>query len=53
MPHSIDIHSLILGSGGHAKVVAETISENDSCEGFAFLDRDESLWGSDIWGIPV
>jgi sugar O-acyltransferase (sialic acid O-acetyltransferase NeuD family) len=43
---------LILGAGGHAKVVADILT----CQGryvIGFLDDDPALWGSSSLGLPI
>lgn len=43
---------LILGAGGHARVVADLLlGQNQQIAGF--LDPDASLWGTSWHGIPV
>ncbi|MCA9903559.1 MAG: acetyltransferase [Anaerolineae bacterium] len=43
---------LILGAGGHAKVVADTI-ETSGHVVVGFLDDDPGLWGKQRLGLPV
>lgn len=48
MAHSF----LILGAGGHARVLADLLlGQNQQIAGF--LDPDTSLWGTDWRGIPI
>jgi sugar O-acyltransferase (sialic acid O-acetyltransferase NeuD family) len=43
---------LILGAGGHAKVVADTLrSQGTAIQGF--LDDKPALWGSSLMGYPI
>lgn len=42
----------IIGSGGHAHVVASTVIANGH-QVVGFYDDDESKWGSNIFGIPI
>jgi len=42
-----------LGAGGHAKVVIEILRFSDSFELIGLLDPKETLWGTDVLGVPV
>lgn len=53
MENNKPIRNLILGGGGHAKVVVDTILAAGSGEGFGILDTDSNLWGTDILGVPI
>jgi UDP-perosamine 4-acetyltransferase len=44
---------VILGAGGHARVVVEAMSLEGVYEPAAVLDRDESLWGTELMGVPI
>lgn len=43
---------VIIGSGGHAQVVASTLIATGH-EISGFYDDDETKWGSHIFGLPV
>ena len=43
---------LIIGAGGHGKVVADILRAN-GIEPAGFVDADESLWGKTVLGVPV
>ena len=43
---------LIIGAGGHGKVVADVLRAN-GVEPAGFVDADESLWGRSVLGVPV
>ena len=42
-----------MGAGGHAKVIADAILASSHQSIFGFFDDDDSLWKSEIFGIPV
>jgi sugar O-acyltransferase (sialic acid O-acetyltransferase NeuD family) len=44
---------IILGGGGHAKVLIDAILACEGIEAVAVLDRDPALWGKDVLGVPV
>jgi sugar O-acyltransferase (sialic acid O-acetyltransferase NeuD family) len=44
---------IILGGGGHAKVLIDAIQASKAADPIAVLDRDEALWGKDIFGVPI
>lgn len=44
---------LILGGGGHAKVVIESLRLTGIAIAFAILDVDENLWGTEVLNVPV
>lgn len=44
---------LIIGSGGHARVVAEILSMDERYSVHGFTDADESRWGTEVMGYPV
>lgn len=41
------------GAGGHARVVIDILKTIGSFEIEGLLDRDQTLWGSEILGVPV
>ncbi|OGT37986.1 MAG: hypothetical protein A3F11_03175 [Gammaproteobacteria bacterium RIFCSPHIGHO2_12_FULL_37_14] len=47
------ISIFILGSGGHAKVLLDCLSRNDSVAVLGFLDNNQQMDGKIISGIPV
>lgn len=47
------ISCLILGGGGHAKVIVESFKSCGSIESLGILDIDRSLWGKHVLGVPV
>ena len=44
---------VILGAGGHAKVLIDCILARDEAEIVAALDPDTSTWGKQVLGVPV
>ncbi|MDX9864929.1 MAG: acetyltransferase [Anaerolineaceae bacterium] len=44
---------VILGGGGHARVLIDAILLVGQVELHGILLPDESLWGSDVFGVPV
>ena len=44
---------VILGGGGHAKVVLDVIRASGAARVVAVLDRDRSLWGKEMLGVVV
>lgn len=43
---------VVLGGGGHASVLIESLKAS-SIGVYAVLDKDSSLWGSDLMGVPI
>ncbi len=43
----------IMGAGGHAKVIADTILADGNRDVYGFFDDDQSLWKTEILGFPV
>lgn len=43
---------VILGGGGHASVLIESLKAS-SIGVYAVLDKDSSLWGCDLMGVPI
>jgi UDP-perosamine 4-acetyltransferase len=44
---------LILGGGGHARVLIDALQAAGSAPGCAILDRDRSRWGQEVFGVPI
>lgn len=44
---------LILGGGGHARVIIDILNLTDDPARWAVLDPDESRWGTDLDGRPI
>jgi sugar O-acyltransferase (sialic acid O-acetyltransferase NeuD family) len=44
---------ILLGAGGHARVLIDMILEHDLATPFGILDPDHRLWGQDLFGVPV
>jgi sugar O-acyltransferase (sialic acid O-acetyltransferase NeuD family) len=44
---------IVLGAGGHGKVVADVVSLMEGYEILGFLDADDRLWGREVAGLPV
>lgn len=44
---------VILGGGGHARVLIDALQLINQVELYGVLVPDESLWSSDIFGVPV
>lgn len=44
---------VILGGGGHARVIIDSLRTGGIAECHGILDRDSSLWGKEILGVPV
>ncbi len=44
---------LILGGGGHAKVVIDALLQAGTAGPLAILDPDESRWGEKLMGVPI
>jgi UDP-perosamine 4-acetyltransferase len=47
------ISCLILGGGGHSKVIVESFQSCGATESLGILDIDRSLWGKKVLGVPV
>lgn len=49
-----DITCIVLGGGGHARVLIDSIQQADRpMHLLAVLDAQPSLWGSNILGVPI
>ena len=44
---------VILGGGGHARVLIDCLRSREQAHGLAILDSDQSLWGKSIQTIPI
>lgn len=44
---------VVLGGGGHARVVIDLLRDVAACTPYAVLDVDSSLWGRELLGVPV
>ncbi len=44
---------LILGAGGHARVLIDALQASGMATPVALLDADRSLWGTTLLGVPV
>lgn len=44
---------VILGAGGHAKVVIDCMEQSALAIPYAVLDANPALWGKEIFGVPI
>lgn len=44
---------VILGGGGHARVVIDALRTMVGVMPYAVLDRDRSLWNKALLGVPI
>lgn len=44
---------VILGAGGHARVLIDTLRASGAAAPEAILDGNPRLWGTDVMGVPV
>ena len=47
------VTTLIIGAGGHGKVVLDVLRAGGTCRPVGFVDADERLWGTTVGGLPV
>ena len=47
------VSCIILGGGGHARVILESLQSCGAADGLGILDKDPALWGKQILGVPV
>lgn len=47
------IRCLVLGGGGHARVLIDSLYASETALPVAVLDADRTLWGKDVLGVPV
>lgn len=52
-PHPNPPACVVLGAGGHARVVIDAIRASACATPVAVLDADHALWGTDVLGVPV
>jgi len=43
----------VLGGGGHARVLIESLQASQAASSIAILDRDPGLWGQELLEVPV
>lgn len=48
-----NVSCVILGGGGHARVVIDILRTSTSVALYAVLDPDRSLWGRELLGVPI
>ena len=53
MPTDQPIRCLILGGGGHARVVVDCLRASGVALPHAVLDADPALWGTEVLGVPI
>ena len=53
MRAGMNVRCVILGGGGHARVVIDILRIMKKIIPYAVLDHDRSLWNSDLLGVPV
>lgn len=46
-------HCVLLGGGGHARVVLDCLEAGGEFEARVVLDSNEKLWGKEVFGIPI
>ncbi|MBI4280135.1 MAG: NeuD/PglB/VioB family sugar acetyltransferase [Armatimonadetes bacterium] len=44
---------VVLGGGGHARVVLDCLISSGVARPYAVLDRDRALWGTELMGVPI
>ena len=49
----MNIETIILGAGGHGRVVLDILQQAKSCKPVAFLDSNPALHGRRVDGLPV
>jgi sugar O-acyltransferase (sialic acid O-acetyltransferase NeuD family) len=49
----VTIHCLILGAGGHARVLIDALRRQAPLVGYALLDADPKLWTTLIMDVPI
>ena len=47
------VSCVILGGGGHARVLIDALQENRSPHGLAVVDRDAARWGTTLFDVPI
>lgn len=53
METDIKVRCVILGGGGHAAVVIDTLLASQQVCPYGILDPNPSRWGKDILGVPI
>lgn len=53
LPASDLPHTVILGGGGHARVLIESLLASGVAVPEAVLDADPSVWGREVFGVPI
>lgn len=54
MPNNThSILCVLLGGGGHAKVLLDALQEARAAQVVAILDQNSKLWGKELLGIPI
>jgi len=51
--HKKKIVTVVLGGGGHARVIIDCIQASGLLLPYAILDTDQSHWGQDLFGVPI
>ena len=44
---------VIIGGGGHAKVVLDILLQSDGARPVAVIEADSSRWGAELLGVPI
>jgi len=44
---------VVIGAGGHAQVVLDILRDREQPAPCVLLDRDASLWGTEVMGVPI
>lgn len=47
------VRCIVLGGGGHARVVIDSLRASETAVPVAVLDSDRSLWGRELLGVPI
>lgn len=47
------VFCIILGGGGHARVVIDSLKASGIAEPLAVLDSNSALWGKSLLGVPI
>lgn len=53
MPATNNMLCVILGGGGHARVLIDSLRASGVATPYAVLDRNRSLWGKELLGVPI
>lgn len=49
----VPINAIIIGAGGHGRVVLDILRQSNACDPVGFIDADESRTGTVVDGLPV